>query len=600
MKDLGLRNKGIVSILMVLILIVPSVAALNVGNGATEIEDKELKVTSVLEEYTEDYELFDDFSDAIVSGSNPKFRDNVGLVNEGKMVSPISFREVNIPDHRNAHKMVATTTTAADTGLEPTPSTGTSSSEPGTRGARQENYDLEVRSIAYAEKNEGWTAQSDIDPADAPQGSESYWWEGNQGYYGSFFVGTSTQVTATIRNNGAVAVTNIMVNFTAYDYTYLVYENYIRWGFKVPQTKTITSLGPQQEQTVSINWNPAFASEFVIFAEVESLDFVDDPDYANNGLGFYTRVCIWQDDAESGMGSWTHSASTGGDNWHISSSVANPNGMHTQSDAFYEGNNDGVGAVYPADSYQDPGICTLTSPTLNFGNIVSKDSSEGNLLVDYIAGYACLLTGDSETNSQIESEIDWTDCDVLYFHDVSDDGGGTWEPMNNGFNIMGYMGTRFTVTSFGGILYFTNPVWGTEWYPVPAYMTSDGTSVFYNPGCVLNLNVTSWNNIKFRMRWQSDGDTDNDLGFYLDDFITFGVQDWTIPMDVDITEFTPPAVSGVPIIHPNEAATFTTKIENEKGAAAKTFEARKHVRKYPCEKVIKIKRMNLLNDEKSI
>jgi uncharacterized membrane protein len=581
MKDLGLRNKGIMSILMVLILIVPSVAALNVGNGVTEIEDKEQKMGSVLDEYTEDLEIFDDFSDVIVPNSNPNVRDNIGLVKDGKMVSPVSYREVNIPDNKNVNKMSVQTTMAADEDIGPEPtqpttsgSTSSSSSSPGTRGARQENYDLEVRSIAYDEKNAGWAAQYDLDPADAPQGTESYWWEGNQAYLGSFFVGTSTQITATIRNNGAVAVTNIMVNFTVYDYTFLVHENYIRWGMKVPQTKSISSLGPQQEQTVSINWNPAFASEFVIFAEVESLDFIDDPDFSNNGLGFYSRVALWQDDVESGAGSWAHSATTGGDNWHISSSMANPNGMHTTTDGWYEGSNDGPGAVYPGgDYYADPGVLTLTSPTLDFGNIITKNSDEGNLLVDYVAAYACLLTGDTETNSQLESEIDWTDCDVLYFHDVSDDGGGSWEPMNNGFNVMGYMGTRFTVTSVGGILYFTNPVWGTEWYPAPAYITSDGTSVFYNPGAPLNLNVTSWNNIKFRMRFQADSDGVNQIGYYLDDFITWGVQDWTIPMDVDITEFTPPAVSGVPIIHPNEAATFTTKIENEKGAAAKTFNA---------------------------
>ncbi len=579
MRKLDIKAKGIMSILLALLFIVPSVTAFNAGvetstSKAQDLENENFETTE-LEELSEFYKEIDN---AIAPGSDPNIRELAGIINDGKAISPVSEREVifpgaDVPQIKGGLPLSTEDPATTDNIVtDPEPNSDTESSS-GTRSeARQENYDLEMRTIEYGEQNTGWTEQTDLDPADAPAGHESYWWEGNQGYIGSFFVGDATTITATVRNNGAVAVTNVLVNFTIYDYTSLVWDGITKWGLKVPQTKTIASLGPQQEQSVSISWTPQFASEYGIIAEVESSDS-EDPDYENNALGWRNRVSIWQDDVESGQGSWTHAALQGGDNWHISSTIPNQNGMHTSMDAWYHGNPDSASSTYPLDSYPANDIVTLTSPTINMGDIINRKDDEGAVYLDYFACFASLLTGESEVNDNVNpNNAEMGDCDILWFDEVSEDG-STWEPINLGFYTGGISGNRYMWTTFGGgMLYFNTPTWTTEWFPAPGYATSDGTNLYYNYGAPLNFNVTdSWNNIRFRARFETDGDANNELGFSLDDFIVWGVQDWTVPMDVDITEFSVPSVSGIPIVHPNEAATFTTKIENKKGAAAKTF-----------------------------
>ncbi len=121
---------------------------------------------------------------------------------------------------------------------------------------------------------------------------------------------------------------------------------------------------------------------------------------------------------------------------------------------------------------------------------------------------------------------------------------------------------RYTTPVDDNLLYFTNPVWDTEWFPFPGYVTSDGTNIFYNEGGILNLNVSSWDDIAFRMRFDDDADGLTDIGFYLDDFIVWGVQRYYPDQLISIRNVTRPEQNNIPIISPNTQLTFNTDVKN--------------------------------------
>jgi hypothetical protein len=407
------------------------------------------------------------------------------------------------------------------------------------------NEDIEMTQIEFGIQNDGWaTLYDDTNMA------------GNQGYFGSFFVGVSTTITASVKNNGGSSVNNVEVNFTIYDYTTAIYKGILLPGAQFPTTKIISSIGAGQTQQATFDWTPPFASEFVVMAEAE---WPGDPDYSNNGRGYLTRVAIWQDDIEAGAGSWTHSAPGGNvDDWHISSSMANPSGDHTPTDGWYEGNADGAGATYPGDSYRDNNRCRLVSPTIDLGDI--DTGPVGQLYVDYLVCYSTLMTGETEAT---DANPDSSNSDVIWFKEVSDDGGATWNETNvNGANLVGFYGTRYTETMDGGILSFSTGAWDTEWFTAPGYVTSDGTSYYYNPGGIINENVSYYDKIKFRMEFDDDSDGTTELGLYFDDFIIWGVQKFTPANLVSIRNFTNPEQNNIPICAPNSQITFNTDVKN--------------------------------------
>ncbi len=408
------------------------------------------------------------------------------------------------------------------------------------------NEDLEITNMEFGVKNSGWNHSYDY---------SSY--PGNQAYHGSFLVGSPTTITVTVKNNGPGTVNNVDVNFTIYDYTKLLWEGRFIPGMQVPTTKIITSINSGQTAQATYDWTPPFASEFAITAEV---DWPTDPDTSNNFIGFLSRVAIWMDDIEGGVGSWTHSAGGGSvDDWHRTDTPSNPSkNTHTQSWTWYEGI-DGT-----PDQYRDSNVCTLVSPALDLGNIKTRKTPQGNLYLDYLACYATLLTGEAEVNDDVNTNnVDFADCDMMWFREVSDDGGASWNEINIQYaNSVGITGNRYTATVDGSLLYFTNPVWDTDWFPFPGYATTGPTGLQYNVGGIMNLNVTSWNNIKFRVRFDDDGDALTDVGLFLDDFIVWGVQEYYPDQLISIRNVTNPKQNGIPILSPNNQFTFSTDVKN--------------------------------------
>jgi hypothetical protein len=133
-----------------------------------------------------------------------------------------------------------------------------------TSGNSRANEDLEITNMEFGVKNSGWNHSFDY-------GS----YPGNQGYHGSFLVGSPTTITVTVQNNGPGTVNNVVVNFTIYDYTKLLWEGRFVPGMQVPTTKIINSINSGQTGQASYVWTPPFASEFAITAQV---DWPTDPE----------------------------------------------------------------------------------------------------------------------------------------------------------------------------------------------------------------------------------------------------------------------------------------------------------------------------------
>jgi len=121
------------------------------------------------------------------------------------------------------------------------------SGEPQNSRARA-NEDLEMTQLEFGTVNDGWAAIYD----DPNMG-------GNQGYLGSFMVGVSTTITASVRNNGGNSVSNVKVNFTIYDYTTALFKGILLPGAQYPTTKTISSINSGQTQQATFDWTPPFA-----------------------------------------------------------------------------------------------------------------------------------------------------------------------------------------------------------------------------------------------------------------------------------------------------------------------------------------------------
>ncbi len=435
--------------------------------------------------------------------------------------------------------------------------TTTAGTTSGTRGEPRAADDMELWNVQWEEHNSGWCEQTDPEPQDNPD-EPANWYQGNQASVGSFFVNVKTTITVTVKHNGAAAVTNVPVNLSLFDYVHSgqpIIRN--------PTELTIPSIAGGQTATATYDFTPQYATTMMRITAY--VDWPNDPDTSNDYLGWSGRqVAKWVDDMESGEGSWSHYArndlkSGSSDDWHLTDSAfAQNDPTHTPDYSWYEGDADGIGSA--TDSYRNDNAQSLESPTINLGTNVDErywweymgtvggGQYQGyNAYWYHIHSYDMLITGETEENPD---PVDWDDyvntSDILWLGNLSDDAGTTW---GGDFNI-----------AFSGKI---GDVGETQWYTYNYYTPNTGAQeLYYYDGIPLNYYVSDWTKFRFRENFISDDDNVQEMGYYTDDYIVFGVDNFTIPYRLGVTDFTIPAVSGTPLVHPNEVTTFSSTVRN--------------------------------------
>jgi hypothetical protein len=330
-----------------------------------------------------------------------------------------------------------------------------------------------------------------------------------------------------------------------------------------PTTLTIPSIAGGQTALTTFDFMPLYATTMMRIATYVA--WPNDSDTSNDYLGWSGRyVCKWVDDMESGEGSWSHYArndlkSGSSDDWHLTDTAfAQTDPTHTQDYSWYEGDSDLPGSV--SDSYRNDNAQSLESPTINLGNSVDErfwweymgtvggGQYQGYDAYSYhIHSYNMLITGETEENP---NPVDWDDyvntSDILWLGDLSDDEGSTWR---GNFNI-----------AFSGKL---GSAGETLWYSYNYFsVNSNAQELYYYDGIPLNYVIDDWTKFRFRENFISDDDNVQEMGYYTDDYIIFGVDNFTVPYRITVTDFTIPAVSGRPLVHPNEATTFSSTVHN--------------------------------------
>jgi hypothetical protein len=157
-----------------------------------------------------------------------------------------------------------------------------------------------------------------------------------------------------------------------------------------------------------------------------------------------------------------------------------------------------------------------------------------------------LITGETEEN---ENPQDWQEyintSDILWAGEVSDDDNNWGQYLRIAFS--GRVGSATE----------------NEWYDSFFYrINNQDEELYYYDGIPFNWNISDWNKVQFRQTFVSDDDGVQNIGYYTDDYIIFGNDNFTVPYRVGVTEFTIPQVSNVPMVHPNEGATFSSKVKN--------------------------------------
>jgi hypothetical protein len=416
--------------------------------------------------------------------------------------------------------------------------------------------DVGIWNIAWEEKNTGWCEVTDLDSADYPDDPVN-WFVGNQADTGSFFVGEKTTITVTIRNNGDSTVTNVPVNLSVTDY---IHSQPMR---RSPDTNIISSIAAGQTAVTTFDWTPPYASTSVrITAE---LDMIGDTDDSNDYLRMSgIRVCKWWDDLESSTTGWSHEGrsdliSGSADDWHLTTSAFAQNAdTHTTTHSWYEGDTDVPTLI--GDSYRNNNAQSLISPTIDLGNNVDERTwnqlmgtitggpYEGyKLYLYHLTSVNWLMTGTTEEDDSAQNMSEYIEnSDVLLTGEVSDDGGATWDQWFRGIS--------------GGRL---GDVGSTDWYET-TYIAVDSTNqrVFYYPGVPFTDVISDFSNAQFRHTFQSDNDSSEEMGYYLDDFIIYGNDNYTVQNRMSIIDVTYPKTSGVSILYEDSAATFKVKVKN--------------------------------------
>ncbi len=477
---------------------------------------------------------------------------------------------------------------------KPMSTTSSSSPQSQTRSSRAPpETDLEVSMIEWTAVNEGWGDRFEIETSGDPPVPAP----GDQYGYGGFQVGKPTTIKATIRNNGpATSVSNFNVNFTVVDaYSMIPMQ-------KNPETKVESMTGVQKQ--VSHTFTPPFAG--IVLIQV-AVDYISDTDTTNNAAGWWGMyVFIWSADLESGGtnygwqkkadGStvsntdtqWTGDKGTTNYQWHVINDPANQLMEHTQTHAWYHG--DSTGTHEYDDSIAGRNIDAngfnhtyLETPVIDMGNVISAQKYLGDL--DENGAYffdwpkwGILGTGELEyeTNAQGAVIIDWSD--ILFAREFADDSAGT-QFMWHGMDLWQFFSGMMAVEWEQFWQSQTTPHWNYLFsvfnvgqqaaifvgFPFDVFV-GDGSGGIQDWGGAQN-----WSRVRFRADFSGDGgeDTANGVpGIYLDDFVTWGWQDYTAEKLVSITEAPYPKTSGVSIIYKDSAASFPVTVKNW-GKAAK-------------------------------
>ncbi|UCH90059.1 MAG: hypothetical protein JSV49_05295, partial [Thermoplasmata archaeon] len=404
--------------------------------------------------------------------------------------------------------------------------------------------DLKITKMEWSSSvNSGWAHYTDSD-------------SGNQPYLGGFMVGVPTKITVSVVNlNPTIPVSNVRMNFSIWDY----------YGgiplIKIPTQVSFSLIGASAQ--VELDFTPPAAKVLYIAAYI---DYPDDPVTSNNGLAMYgMQTIIWTADFKAeGNGDGSQSPNTwGGDlgtknKWHKTDTAQNQNSQdHTTVNSYYHGTDDSP------DYYNDFVDLYLISPKIDMGDISNGQEEAGILPEDYYYPFAVpkmagMFTGNAETDTT------FSDSDILWIYEYTDDNGFNWKSELNPKSYGGYVYNDWATQ--GGQ---TQPIWhpNVRWtsettatYGWPLNMfVADGTGDVKHRNGAMN-----WSRVQFRLLFDGDAqnDTDNLPGYYGDDFITWGYQHWLPPYNIRISEVSNVKSMGVPILYPNVACSFDTSIVN--------------------------------------
>ena len=339
----------------------------------------------------------------------------------------------------------------------------------GSRGTRQAaDADLEVYSVEWEAINDGFGNYFEITEINGTP------YPGTQYYEGGFQVGVENTITVTIRrNSGPSSISNVKVNISIYD---TITNKPMQ---RNPTAKVVTVSGVSTE--VTHKFTPPYATEWMTI--VATVDYEGDTDITNNANGWQRiPVLIWSADFESGGTNWGWQKTVSGttitntqnqwtgdigtstvvsNQWHVSNSPANiVSADHTGTNAWYHGF-DGVAS----DSYEDSSAnMLLQTPEINMGDISDGQAELGELQEDYyyipyVPYYSVMVTGGVEWDTTDANT--WQDAfdqsDPVWLREYSDDHGVQW--WDKMFNWRG-----FIIDDYAQVLSGINP--GHLWNPI--------------------------------------------------------------------------------------------------------------------------------------
>ena len=445
------------------------------------------------------------------------------------------------------------------------------------RGSREApEADLELTQLEWTAVNEGWGDRFEVTetgnpPVPAP---------GNQYSYGGFQVGKVTTFTATItKHDSMVPIKNVKVNFT-------IVDNYSGTPMqRNPATYFINITGVTAQ--VKHDFLTPFAG---IISATCTIDYIADTDTSNNGVRWYGMpVFIWSADFESDGTNWgwqkpvdgtakdydesewtgdINNSANAKDIWHITDSPTNQEiEQHTQTDAWFHGE-DRSGQ----DTYSDEinrnidstgrNHTYIETPKIDMGKLKDGQEDLGELGDNsyyrvYVPRYSPLITG------ELENEDDLEESDVLWINEVADNkNGDNWKEKPFPYD---YITGDYSRVLQGQITPHWNPIFTNinsqtieVGNPFTVFVGDGQGGTKYIGG------VQNWSNARFRFDFSGDGENDqiDETGLCLDDFATWGVQEYTVENRVGFTEVTYPKTNDVSILYEDSTASFSTRVRN--------------------------------------
>jgi predicted transcriptional regulator len=296
------------------------------------------------------------------------------------------------------------------------------------------------------------------------------------GWYAAGEVEEETLIFVDIKNYGTDPVNNVAVDWKISDY----------FGHETQSdSKSISSLDPDENITVDFVWIPKYSNLYNVTFDIS---VNGDENLTNNNLEWgYISAAKWTDNFESeALDGWTGDLSNS--KWHITDSVQNdPNSSHHSSpNALYHGQE--LGEEW-GDEYSIDEDYVVTTPELDLRRFNSS----------YKAFLFYLFYG-SSTSDKDELTIEVRKSPGEEFSEID------------------YVLPLSGNTKSG----LTNKLEWQVYYSGPPNTTL--------PGIPINLYLGEI--VQFRFHWRSDLVFEEKTGFYLDDFILYGIED--PPPDADI------------------------------------------------------------------